>query len=115
MEIKANVKGNGEGSVDGVVRFNPLMEGQRPGLLLQNGTVYIAWASHCDNQPYHGWVMSYDEKSLKQTGVWNSTPNGGLGGVWQSGSGIAADENNFLFFATGNGTCRWQKGRQRFQ
>ncbi len=114
VEIKANVKGNGEGSVDGVVRFNPLMEGQRPGLLLQNGTVYIAWASHCDNQPYHGWVMSYDEKSLKQTGVWNSTPNGGLGGVWQSGSGIAADENNFLFFATGNGTYDGKKGGNDF-
>jgi hypothetical protein len=101
--IYAQVKGTGEGSVNGIVKFDPLHEAQRPGLLLVNGTLFIAWASHCDNTPYHGWVMSYNESSLKQTAVWNSTPNGGLGGVWQSGGGVASD-GNYIFFATGNGT-----------
>ncbi len=113
VEIKAQVKGNGEGSNHGVLSFDPLREAQRPGLLLQNGTIYIAWASHCDNQPYHGWVMSYNEKSLKQTGVWNSTPNGGLGGVWQSGTGIAGDDS-YVYFATGNGTYDGKKGGNDF-
>lgn len=102
--IHAQVKGN---------KFDGLKEAQRPGLLLVNGTLFIAWASHCDNQPYHGWVMSYDESTLKQLEVWNSTPNGGLGGVWQSGGGVASD-GTYVFFATGNGTYDGPKGGQDF-
>ena len=100
--IKATVSGSGDGGSS--VIFNPLREGQRPGLLLQNGTVYIAWASHCDITPYHGWVIAYNAQTLIRTGVWNATPNGGLGGIWQSGEGIAADASNFLYVPTGNGT-----------
>ena len=112
--IEARVKGTGDGSVNGWVYFNPLTEGQRPGLLLLNGLVYIGWASHCDNTPYHGWVMAYDENTLQQTAVWNSTPNGGLGGIWQSGAGMAADVNNNVFFASGNGTYDGRKGGDDF-
>ena len=112
--IRAKVKGNGDGNIHGVVYFEPLPEAQRPGLLLQNGSVYIGWASHCDNGPYHGWVMSYDESTLKQIALWNSTPNGGLGGVWQAGTGLAADSNFNLFFATGNGTYDGKKGGDDF-
>jgi hypothetical protein len=113
-EIKARVKGNGEGGSNGYIAFDPLHQAQRPGLMLQNGVLTIGWASHCDNQPYHGWVMQYDETSLEQIAVWNSTPNGGLGGVWQSGTGIAEDVNNNLFFATGNGTYDGKKGGYDF-
>jgi hypothetical protein len=102
--IKAKVRGTGQGSVNGMVAFDPLMNGQRPGLLLLNGDIYIAWASHCDNQPYHGWIMSYSESTLQQIAVHNTTPNGGLGGIWQSGGGVAADSSGRLFLATGNGT-----------
>ncbi len=112
--IRAQVKGNGDGNINGVIHFDPLREGQRAGLLLQNGSVYIGWASHCDVGPYHGWVMSYDKATLKQTAVWNSTPNGGLGGVWQAGTGIAADNAFNVFFATGNGTYDGKKGGDDF-
>ncbi len=101
--INAKVKGTGDGSVNGYVHFDPLKNHQRPGLLLQNGSVYIGWASHCDIGPYHGWVMSYDSQTLRQNGVWNSTPNAGLGGFWSGGSGIAADSSNNLYVASGNG------------
>ncbi|HVO81645.1 MAG TPA: hypothetical protein VMT28_13000 [Terriglobales bacterium] len=104
VTIRARVKGTGDGSANGFVRFDPLRHSQRPGLLLQNGTVYIAWASHCDIGPYHGWVMSYDAQTLAQKAVWNSTPNAGLGGFWASGAGIAADAAFNLFLASGNGT-----------
>ena len=87
----------------GLVAFEPHREAQRAGLLVQNGLVYIAWASHCDIGPYHGWVMAYDAQTLQQKGAWNSTPTGGLGGFWQAGAGIAADARNLLYLASGNG------------
>lgn len=102
--ISASVPGTGDGSSNGVVTFDPFREAQRPGLLVQNGTVYIGWASHCDIEPYHGWVMGYDSQSLSQLGVWNSSPNGGLAGVWMGGAGLAADSSANLFVSTGNGT-----------
>lgn len=89
--------------------FDPLRNHNRPGLLLSNGHVVIAWASHCDNGPYHGWVMSYKAgvkptDTMAQEAVFNGSPNGGLAGIWMSGDGVAADASGNLFFATGNGT-----------
>lgn len=101
--IQAKVPGTGDGSMNGFVHFDPLRNNQRPGLLLANGSVYIAWASHCDNGPYHGWIISYDADTLAQNGVLNSTPNAGLGGVWQAGAAPAADDDGNSYFATGNG------------
>jgi len=103
VTISASVWGTGEGSQNGVIRFNALRQLQRAGLLLVNGNVVVAWGAHCDTEPYHGWVISYDETTLQQTGVWNSTPNGGMGGIWQSGTGLSSDSTS-IFFATGNGT-----------
>ena len=107
--IQATVSGTGDGSVNGKISFDPLRAGQRAGLLLQNGLVYITWASHCDIGPYHGWVMAYDVTTLKQVGVQNTTPNGGLGGIWQSGAGPAGDAT-FVYLATGNGTFDLDSG-----
>ena len=42
--------------VNGVVSFNAYSQLQRPGLLLSNGVVYLAFGSHADAQPFHGWV-----------------------------------------------------------
>jgi hypothetical protein len=111
--IRAQVKGTGDGSVNGVITFDTLTQAQRPGLLLVNGTVFIAWASHCDNGPYHGWVMGYDDTTLQRTSLFITTPNGGLGGVWQSGTGVACD-GNYIFFATGNGTYDGPQGGRDF-
>jgi hypothetical protein len=93
------------GAAPGNVPFCPLRENQRPGLLRLNGKVYIAWASHGDNQPYHGWVIGYDAADLAQAPtVFNTTPNGGLGGIWMSGTGPAADADGNIYVITGNGT-----------
>ena len=86
--------------------FNALMQHNRPGLLLVNGHVVIAWASHCDNTPYQGWIISYNAATLAQEAVLNTELNTGAGndgGIWMSGDGVAADASGNLYFATGNG------------
>jgi hypothetical protein len=104
VSIQASVPGNGNGAVGGRVPFDTLRENQRPGLLLSNGVVYIAWASHGDVQPWHGWVIGYNATALQQqTMAYNVSPNGYGGGIWQSGEGLATDSSGNLFFATGNG------------
>jgi len=113
VEIKAAVRGTGIAAKEELVTFDPLREHQRAGLLLQNGLVYVAWASHCDNPPYHGWVMTYDVRTLRQTSVWNATPDGEMGGIWQSGAAPAGDGEN-AYVSTGNGDFDVQRGGRDF-
>ncbi len=103
--ISALVSGVGDGNDgQGNVPFNPLREHQRGGLALSGGTVYVPWASHGDNGPYHGWVIGFDAHTLRQILTFNDTPNGGLGGIWMAGMAPAVDETGALFLSTGNGT-----------
>jgi PQQ-like domain len=85
------------------VEFDPLRENQRAALLLANGSVIIAWGSLCDVGPYYGWVMAYDERTLKQRAALNTSPSSGKGGIWQSGTGLAADEKGNIYAVTGDG------------
>ncbi|MGC2326310.1 MAG: hypothetical protein WA604_06335, partial [Candidatus Sulfotelmatobacter sp.] len=102
--ISASVPGRGEGNSNGQVPFNPLRENPRAALLLVNSTVYLTWASSCDLDPYHGWVMAYDAETLSQKAVLNVTPDGTEGGIWASDAGLAADPNGNVYVPTGNGT-----------
>lgn len=102
--ITATYSGNGAGNVGGVITFDPARQNQRPALTLVNGVVYIAWASHCDLGPYHGWVIGYDATNLTRVVVYNNTPNGVNGGIWMSGEGISADTNGNLYLSDGNGS-----------
>ncbi len=104
VTITASVAGKGSGSKNGMVSFDPLLEAQRSALLLQNGQVYISWASLCDFGAYHGWMMAYNASTLAQTAVWLITPNGSKGGIWQTGDGVAGDSSFNTFAAVGNGT-----------
>ena len=108
--ITATVSGTGNGSSGGTLTLDPEWENQRPGLLLLNGIVYISFAAHGDNGPWHGWILGYNEQTLKQTGAFCASPNGDGAGVWMSGAGLAADvidpvnhPYGRMFTATGNG------------
>lgn len=101
VTISASVAGTGDGTT--TVAFDPLHENQRAALLLSNGVVYVSWAAHCDWPPYHGWIIGYDAATLAQRVVYNTTPNGSEGGVWQSGQGPASDGTD-VFVITGNGS-----------
>lgn len=83
--------------------FHALLENPRAALLLSRGTVYIAWGSSCDVGPYYGWVMAYDARTLRQTGIFNTAPDAGESGIWQSDTGIAADREGAVYAVTGNG------------
>ncbi|MEP6644885.1 MAG: hypothetical protein ABJA69_10320 [Acidobacteriaceae bacterium] len=84
--------------------FQPTEQLQRTGLLLANGNIYFAFASHGDHMPYHGWVFAYSATSLAQVATWNNTPSGSEGGIWMGGAGIAADSSGDIYVASGNGT-----------
>ena len=83
--------------------WQPKEQLQRPGLLLANGNVYIAFGSQGDNQPYHGWIFAYSASSLAKVAAWNATSTGKEGAIWMSGSAIAADSNGDLYVITSNG------------
>lgn len=104
VTIEAECAGRADDGANGIVRFDPLRENQRPGLALTQGTVYIGWASHCDWPPYHGWLLGYDAQTLRRTVVYNSTPDGDEGGIWMSGEAPAIDSEGCLYITIGNGS-----------
>ncbi|MGB6677759.1 MAG: pyrrolo-quinoline quinone [Terriglobales bacterium] len=103
VAVQAKYPGTGDNSHDGYVIFDPGQYAERQALLLLNGVIYTGWTSHCDNRPYTGWIIGYNEDTLSQSGVLNLTPNGSEGSIWQNGSGIASDGES-LFFLDANGT-----------
>ena len=84
--------------------FDALMQNQRPALMLANGMVYVGYASHCDKEPYHGFLMAYDAKTLAQVSVLNTSPTGSEASIWQSGQGPAVDDEGNVWVVTGNGS-----------
>jgi hypothetical protein len=104
VTIQATYPSMGPDSSNGQVVFDPKQYNERAGLLLLNGVVYLGWSSHCDIDPYTGWLMGYNESSLAQTSVLNLTPNGSEGSIWQSGTGLAADSSGNIYFLDANGT-----------
>jgi uncharacterized protein (TIGR03437 family) len=105
VALTASVPGTGsEARPDGMVPFDPMQHIQRPGLLLANNSVYVAFGSHGDQSPYHGWILSYDASDVsRQVGVYMTTPDGNAGSIWQSGRGPAADRQGNIYAITANG------------
>lgn len=82
----------------GTLAFDPQHNLPRPGMLLLNKVVYMAWAGST-----HGWMAAYDATTLQQLALISTTPNGDLGGLWASGGGILSDGTD-VFVEAGDGT-----------
>lgn len=101
--VGASVSGHGLDTVNGTINFTASDEQQRVALTEINGVVYAGFASFCDLNPYHGWLLGYDARTLQRTIVYNASPNQYASGFWESAAGFSADGNGHLFAVTGNG------------
>ncbi|WP_165845663.1 choice-of-anchor D domain-containing protein [Streptacidiphilus pinicola] len=84
--------------------FDAFHENQRAGLLLMDGKIYVGFGSHCDINPYRGFVVSVDTTGRTEK-LWtteNSATNG-MSGIWQGGGGLVSDGSGRIFLSTGNG------------
>jgi hypothetical protein len=84
--------------------LNPINQLQRPGLVLVNGVVYVAFGSNGDFNTWHGWLLGYNAANLTQTVVFCVTPNLLLGGgIWAVGEAPPVDPSGNIYINTGNG------------
>ncbi|HUB24149.1 MAG TPA: fibronectin type III domain-containing protein [Tepidisphaeraceae bacterium] len=92
------------GTLQNVDYFNALRANNRSALTAYDGNVYISFASHGDNTPYHGWILGYSESTLAPSAVFNADPNGSDTGIWEGGGAISIDPEGYMYVETGNGT-----------
>lgn len=103
--LQGTVPGTGDQTNgQGQVLFDAKTHLQRPGLLLLNGIIYVAFGSHGDNRPFHGWLLAYNATTLQPVASFNTTPNASEGAIWEAGCAPAADGNGNIYVVTGNGT-----------
>ena len=97
--VTGSVPGTGTDNKAGAITLEPGCY-QRAGLAMSGNNIYIAFG-HCA----HGWILSYDKTSLAQTAIFNTTPDGAGGAIWNSGGAPAVDAggNLFLISATDAG------------
>jgi hypothetical protein len=89
--------------INSALQYDSRVQRQRPGLLLLNGVVYLAFGTFsCDGGPYHGWVLGYRASDLAQVGVFCTSSDGEGAGIWQSGSGLVGAPDGSIWFETGN-------------
>jgi hypothetical protein len=111
------VSGTAPGQGTTTVSFDKSDHLNRPALLISNNHLILAFGSGPKNDwdapNYHGWVLSYSLPNLVQTGVFITTPTNdtGMGGIWQSGNGPAADDQGNVYFLSGNGRFQSTAGR----
>jgi hypothetical protein len=81
------------------VKFNPPPQGQRGGLALINGRLYVAWGGEAsDCGAYYGWLVSVPLDNPKGATGYTTAAYGG--GMWAVG-GVASDGND-IFAVSGN-------------
>ncbi|MFI8521121.1 choice-of-anchor D domain-containing protein [Streptomyces sp. NPDC085481] len=98
------IKVGGTPTNDPAHAFNPFTAGQRAGLLLLDGSVYIGFASHCIRPPYVGYLLGVNTTTRKTT-MWATQDSSATGaaGIWQGGGAPVSDGPGRIFVTTGNG------------
>lgn len=88
VTVIGSVPGTGADSANGTITLESDCY-QRMGLALDpvTNSIYLPFGS-CN----HGWILAYDKTSLKQTAIFNDTPDGDGGGLWASGGAPAIDD-----------------------
>ncbi|WP_169337266.1 DUF3455 domain-containing protein [Rudaea cellulosilytica] len=115
------VKASNYRSDGSTVSFEAPFQRQHPALLLDHGSLYIAFGSIAGSEgflDYHGWVMSYRADDLSFQRSFNTSRNyapsrspyiynnpDDASGIWQGGGGLTADIDGNIFFLVGNGTA----------
>jgi hypothetical protein len=83
---------------------------QRAGLLMIDDVLYIAFANIVpdpDDQHWsqEGFVQTFNARDLHERyAVFQTTPSGRKGGIWQGGRGIAADGHGHIYLSTAGGS-----------
>lgn len=113
--LSASAWGNDGGERSRWLGFDPYVQLQRPGLLLVNGVVYLAFGAHCDQDRYRGWVLGYNARNVQQQMAAHCTaPDGYQSGIWQAGGGISSDNAGGIYYSSGNGDSNALWGGNNF-
>ncbi len=119
--ISANYPGTGEGNVSGMMPFQASQQNQRPGLVLNNGVLYIAFGSFSDARPFHGWLFAYDPTSLTELGVFNSSPtyradydDGSEAAFWNGGASPSFEDDGSFYIVAANGSTDAENGGEDY-
>ena len=94
VRVNGSVSGTGWDNSNGSISLEPGCY-QRNALALNPviNQIYIAFG-HCN----HGWLLAYDKTSLKQTAIFNDTPDGAGGGFWNGGGAPAINDGSGTVF-----------------
>lgn len=127
VKIAASVPGDGKGSVNGQIAFDPSIQNQRAGLTQVNGSILVGWGSFSDWGVYHGWLMAFSPSTLALQAVFNPTPqfqaidaangpadHGGGGAFWQGGAAPAVDANGFIYISSADGSFNADQGGNNY-
>jgi outer membrane protein assembly factor BamB len=112
VKVSASAK-RGDGETVPFVAKNHVT---RPALLLDHGAVSLAFGMRFREEitDYHGWVIRYDATTFAPKGAFCTSVEATVpkapytfhqaegAGIWQSGSGLAADPDGNVYVATGN-------------
>ena len=117
VQISASFPGDGRGSSNGVIPFDPSDQNQRAGLTKAGGAIVVSWGSFSDWGVYHGWLMAFDPATLKMLAVFNPTPQfqstdaasgpsdyGGGGAFWQGGAAPSVDSSGNIYINAADGS-----------
>jgi hypothetical protein len=88
--------------------FDNLAQVNRPGLMLSNGVIYIAFGGNGSNGAHQGWVIAYSAINATLStpqfmGAFDTEPGTHDAGIWNKGGGLSADSAGDVYAETGEG------------